>query len=69
MRKIFRTLCAHSGGKTHKEVLALPQGNEITNGGEATNATGIQWFISLKRVNDIPYIVKTQSSGGFRNIV
>jgi len=42
MRKIFRTLCAHSSGKTHKDVLALPQGNEITNGGEATNATGIQ---------------------------
>jgi len=42
MRKIFRTLCVHSGGKTHKEVLALPQGNEITNGGEATNATGFQ---------------------------
>jgi len=58
MRKIFRTLCVHSGGKAHKDVLALPQGNEITNGGEATNATGFQWFISLKRVNDILYSEK-----------
>lgn len=42
MRKIFRTLCAHSGGKTHKDVLTKPQGNEITNEGEARNATGVQ---------------------------
>jgi len=33
------SLCSYSGGKTHKDV---PQGNEITNGGEATNATGFQ---------------------------